>query len=513
MSDDTPADDVISRSELKEATFSSLRWATAARIAAQVLSLAVGVVLAHLVPPDQFGLVAITLVVSELALALANQGAGSVLVQRKVVDRAHEQATALLALIVGLALSLATLVLSPLVAAPLFGAETAHLFQLLSPAFTIAAIGIVPLAMLERRLDFRRISLIEIATVLVASLSSVALAVLGLEAEAYVLGFVIGQAVWATLLVIFGPTARPRWHRRELREIMGFGVPAGLASVAMVGYGNVDYLILGARLSAAQVGFYYRAYTLGVQYETKISDIIARVAFPVYSRTESADHMRAVRSRVVRINATVIYPILALFIALAPEVVPWLFGQRWEPAVVPAQILAVAGMARMINNGTPPLLLAAGRPRTLLAFNLCRLGVLAVAVLVAASYGLVAVCIAVAGFQVVTLIASYALMLSRVVGVSLRQLSADLAPALAASAIMLALAFPLTAAISAAGTSSPTTIAVVGALSVPVYAIALRLLSPASWSDLILLTRKVLGRGEQRRAARLPIESSPAPSP
>jgi hypothetical protein len=123
------------------------------------------------------------------------------------------------------------------------------------------------------------------------------------------------------------------------------------------------------------------------------------------------------------------------------------------------------------------------------------------------------VCIAVAGFQVVTLIASYALMLSRVVGVSLRQLSADLAPALAASAIMLALAFPLTAAISAAGTSSPTTIAVVGALSVPVYAIALRLLSPASWSDLILLTRKVLGRGEQRRAARLPIESSPAPSP
>jgi lipopolysaccharide exporter len=513
MSDETPADDAISRTELKEATFSSLRWATLARIAAQVLSLAAGVVLAHLVPPDQFGRVAVTLVVSELALALANQGAGSVLVQRKVLDRAHVQATALLALIAGVALSLATLVLSPIVATPLFGEETAHLFQLLSPAFTIAAIGIVPLAMLERRLEFRRISLIEIATVLVASVSSVALAVLGLEAEAYVLGFVIGQVVWATLLVIFGPSALPRWHRRELREIAGFGVPAGLASAAMVGYGNVDYLILGARLSAAQVGFYYRAYTLGVQYEAKISDIIARVAFPVYSRTESADHMRAVRSRVVRINATVIYPILALFIALAPEVVPWLFGQRWEPAVVPAQILAVAGMARMINNGTPPLLLAAGRPRILLAFNLCRLGVLAVAVLVAASHGLIAVCIAVAAFQVVTLIASYALMLSRVVGVTLRQLGADLVPALVASAIMFALAFPLTAAIAAAGASSPTTIAVVGALSTPVYVAALRLLSPAAWSDLILLSRKVLRRGERRRATPLPLEGSPAPTP
>ena len=79
--------------------------------------------------------------------------------------------------------------------------------------------------------------------------------------------------------------------------------------------------------------------------------------------------MRALRSRVIRINAVVIYPLLALFIATAPQLVPWLFGQQWAPAVVPAQILTVAGMARMINNGTPSLVLAAGKPRTLLAFT------------------------------------------------------------------------------------------------------------------------------------------------
>jgi lipopolysaccharide exporter len=512
MSDDAPADGAISRSELKEATFTSLRWATLARIAAEGLSLSAGILLAHLVPPDQFGRVAVTIVVSELALALANQGAGSVLVQRKVLEHAHVQATAMLALVVGLALTICTLVLSPVAAAPLFGEETAHLFQLLSPAFTIAAIGIVPLAMLERQLDFRRISMIEIATVLVGSAASVVLAVLGLEAEAYVLGFIIGLIVWAVLLLIVGPSARPRWHRRELREITGFGVPAGLASMAMVGYGNVDYLILGAKLSPAQVGFYYRAYTLGVQYETKISDIIARLAFPVYSRTEDADHMRRVRSRVVRINATVIYPILALFIALAPELVPWLFGERWEPAVLPAQILAVAGMARMINNGTPPLLLAAGRPRTLLAFNLCRFGVLGAAVLIAASYGLIAVCVTVAAFQVITLLASYGLMLSRTVGVNLRQLSHDLAPGIASSAIMLAIAMPFTQAVVAAGATSPITIAAVSAVSAPIYLIALRLVAPAAWSDLLLLTQKLLRRGDRRKSQPLPIDGSPAPS-
>ena len=53
----------MSRAELKAATFKSLRWATLARIAAQILSVATGVLLAHLVPPDQFGRVAVTIVI------------------------------------------------------------------------------------------------------------------------------------------------------------------------------------------------------------------------------------------------------------------------------------------------------------------------------------------------------------------------------------------------------------------------------------------------------------------
>ena len=500
----------FSRRELKEATFKSLRWATLARIAAQVLTLGVGVLLAHLIPPDEFGRVAVALVVSELALALSNQGAGSVLVQRRELERAHVEATATLALAVGVLLTLATLLLAPIVTTPLFGEATTNLFKLLSPAFVIAAVGIVPLSMMERKLDFRRISMIEIATVAVSAASSVVYALLGLDAEAYVLGFITGLLAWAGLLVALGPAVLPKWRPREMREVAVFGVPAGLASMAMVGYGNVDYLILGARLSPAQVGFYYRAYTLGVQYETKISDIIQRVAFPVYSRTQDADHMRAVRSRIVRINAAVIYPALALFIAIAPELVPWVFGSRWEPAVLPAQILAVAGMARMVNNGTPALLLAAGRPRALLAFNLCRLTALGVAVMVAVPYGLVAVCVAVSSFQVIVTVTSYSLMLPRLVGITLRRLALDVAPAIVSSGIMLAVIFPVVGALTASDLSSPVIVLLVSALAAPIYLLALRMTAPRAWADVLLVARRVLPRLGRTRS-RLRLESSSAP--
>jgi len=512
MADQSAPSGAISRSALKEATFKSLRWATLARISAEAVAMATGVLLAHLVPPDEFGRVAITLVASELALALANQGAGSALVQRQEVERAHVQATAMLALIVGVALTLATLFLAPLVTTPVFGKQTTQLFQLLSPAFTIAAIGIVPLAMLERELDFRRISMIEVTTVLVGAAASVGYALMGLEAEAYVLGFITGLFVWAALLVVVGPAAFPRWRPRQMREIAAFGLPAGLASMLMVGYGNVDYLIVGARLSAAQIGFYYRGYTLGVQYETKISNIVGRVAFPVYSRTENMDHMRLVRSRVVRINATVIYPILTLFIVIAPEIVPWVFGERWRPAVLPAQILAVAGMARMVNNLTPALVLAAGRPRALLAFNLYRLITLGAAVLLAVPYGLTAVCVTVTGFQLLTVLASYGLMLPRLVGVNLRQLALELGPAITSSGIMLAVVVPLGHALSASSVPGPVTVTVVCALGAPLYLLALRLVSRRTWADLVLLARKVLPRRGRLQTPHPTVGSSAAAS-
>jgi PST family polysaccharide transporter/lipopolysaccharide exporter len=292
-----------------------------------------------------------------------------------------------------------------------------------------------------------------------------------------------------------------------MREIAGFGLPAGLAGSAQVSYGNIDFLVAGATLPAAAVGFYYRAYALGVQYQNKCSAIITRVVYPVYSRTEDLEHMRALRSRVMRVNATVIFPLLALFVAVAPEVVPWLFGEQWEPAVVPAQILTLAGMARMINNGTPAVMLAAGKPRVLLAFNLYRVTTLGVMVLVASRWGLNAFCVAVVAFQVITLFGSYRFLLGRLVGVTVRQLLADTGPAIVASAALLVLAYPLAEGLHAAGLHVVPLVAVVGVACAPVYLVTLRLMSRPAWDDAVLIITRIL---VPARFHKTPAAASPA---
>src|SRR4029078_9167622 len=102
---------------------------------------------------------------------------------------------------------------------------------------------------------------------------------------------------------------------------------------------NIDYTIVGAKLGAVQAGFYWRAFNLAVEYQGRITAIMQRVALPIYSRAENLEDMRALRFRVVRAHSAAIIPLLALIGAIAPTLVPWLYGPSWEPAGGPTPVL------------------------------------------------------------------------------------------------------------------------------------------------------------------------------
>jgi O-antigen/teichoic acid export membrane protein len=481
----------VSRSELREATLEGVRWISATRLAFEVVAVAGAVVLAHLVPPAEYGRFAIALVIPEIALSLVNEGLGTPLVRHQAVTHRHTEGTMAIGVAGGLALTALTYFVAPLLTTPLFGAATSELIQLYSPVFTNAGVMIVPLAMLQRRLEFNRIGLSEVVSAAVTTVVSIALALAGLDAEAFVLGSLAGIFAWATVLLLFaGATPLPIWRGAEMREIAATGAPAAGAGLAGIGSRNVDYAILGARLSPAAVGFYYRAFTLGVEYERKVSGIVSRIAFPVYSRTKDMVHLRSVRQRIVRLNAALIFPLMVFFIVVAPVLVPWLFGVRWAPAVVLAQILAVAGMAGTLKNTIDPLVLAAGKPRSLMVFNVCEVLLYAAMLFLVSSGGnLVLVCAAVAGFRVATLIGSYAFLLGPVLESSLVELLDDAGPALLACLALAAASLPLRLFVDL---PVVPLLAACAAAGFTAYAVALRMISPASWADILLVVSRVV---------------------
>jgi lipopolysaccharide exporter len=477
---------------LLDAAVTGARWLAAARAASDSVQFISAVALARLIAPAEFGHAAIALILVPLSAILTFEGFGSALVQRKSIGRAHIETATLASIVAGAVMTVVTYFGAPFVAGPVFGERTAELVQVASPLFMLTGISAVSRSLLWRRLEFRAVSLIEMTSLLAGAVLSVAFAFGGLDGEAIVLGAVCGTAIATVLLFILARPARPRWHGVELREILGFGGPASAAGLLHVAITNADYTILAARLSATSVGLYWRAFQLGVVYQDKISGVMMRLAFPVYSRTRDLDQLRHLHERATRVHAAVIVPLLAIGIVVEPTLVPWMFGDVWREAVLPAQILSVAGMVAAVLTGFPQVLLAAGRPKALFRFNVCVLAVYAGAVWFTAPHGIVAVAIAVVCVYLAMLVAVYGILFRRVVGIPVSRMVGDLGPAVAGGLAVLAIGFPLAEVLRSANAPAPILIALVGIVGLMAHVAVLRTCFPAVWSDLWGFVRRLL---------------------
>ena len=491
MSEDT-------RPDLRRATILGVRWMSSARLIAEIAALASMIVLARLIPPSEFGRAAVALIIAGVAVVLGPRGLTATLVQRPTLERHHSESAAFLCIASGVVLTAVTLLFARSAAESWFGDRTAELIALASPVWLLAGLGGVPQALLERELRFGRIALIESLPLVLAAGAAVGCAAAGLDGESLVVGALVLRGVSTAVALVLVPLVLPRPSKAGVADVAGFATPVTLSSMVYIGFRHVDYAILGARMPAADVGFYWRAYQLGVEYQGKISQIMVRVSFPVYSRADDIDELKRLRLRIVSTHATVIVPLLAVFIAVAPTLIPWLFGSAWEPAVVPAQIMAVAGMADAVMTGVGPLFVALGRPGLLLAWNIVELAVYAAMIALLAQYGLTWVSIGVAVYYVVSVFVIQTALMPRVIGLGLADFWRDVRAGVVTSAVVLPVLVAGRVLLEDLGAPTLLTLGVLALGGTAVYAASLRLLFRDNWADLVSIARRVGGRPAAR---------------
>ena len=505
--------DVRTNEELTRATGQGLRWVTFARIFGELVTLGSMVVLARLIPPAAFGVFAVVVIAHELANTVPSEGVGSAIVQLRSIGRRHLEGGLLLSLGMGAVLGTVVLALAHMLVRPVFGDETAQLMMLASPCFLLSALGAVPLAVLRRGLDFARLSRIDVVATLTRTTVTIALAVAGLDAAALVLGYLAGLLVGVGMACAFAPPPLPRWRRREISDLLPYGGPATLASLAWTGFRNGDYAIIGATLGAAQAGFYWRAYQLAVEYQKKISSVMSQMAFPVLARTTDKQAMLALRRRMVQAITVILFPALTLLVLLAPVLIPWLFGERWEPSVLPAQILALGGAATLVIDAVAPALMAEGRARALLGYGVGHFACYAGAVLLVASHGIAAVAIAASAVHGIFLLIAYQLMLGARLRNSLRHLCTDVGAATVSCVALVAAAGPVSWALLHTATPALPHLVIVTAAGALAYLLVLRVAFPGPAADLVALLRRVVPGGVPRLLGRVSTGLRPARRP
>jgi O-antigen/teichoic acid export membrane protein len=480
--DDPQTHEPTEHKNLGDAAAHGIRWSAISRPTAELLQLAAMVVLARLIAPTEFGHFAVATIAVELGGLIVGAGLSNALVQRKVAEKAHFEAGTALALSIGLFMTLATVAVAFFVVKPVFGSRTADLMALLAPMCFITAFSSVPLAQLRRKLAFRRLSEIELANTFARVVVSVALALAGLSGEALVIGMLSGSAMVSVIACISCRPTIPRFHRRQARELLEFALPMSLASLTWVGFSNVDYAVIGARLGPVQTGLYYRAYSIAVEYQSKLGSVMSQIGFPVLSRTADSQQADHLHRQMVRLLTIALFPLLVLLAITAPTLVPFVFGANWSAASTPVQILALGGAATVLIDAAGTVLMASGRPRAVLAFGAGHFAAYGLAVLAVAPFGITAVAIAAGVVHSAFVLVSYFLIGKGESHNFARRVWDDIAPATVCSAALAAVAVPTGLLLERAGLPDLAWMVAVGLVGSIVYVLVLRVAFRGVWA-------------------------------
>jgi PST family polysaccharide transporter len=424
-------------------------WAYGSYVGGRMLVLVSTAILARLLEPNDFGLVALALVFTALLESVSDLGVGQalVIVQGDEEEVAQRAETAF-AISVGLGalLTLLTAAIAPLAAAFFDQPQLTGLLAVLGTNFFLRALGSTHYALSQKRLDFRARTAAEMADVVIRGLTGIGLAIAGAGAWSLVIGYLVGTAtlsgaLW--VLVPWRPRLRPRWEYAG--GLIRFGGTLSAVSVIGAVIGNVDYAFIGRVLGTASLGLYTLGFRLPELIVVNLAIVAGEVLFPAFAAVGRAalGHAFVVS---LRYTLMVALPFAAILVALAEPLTLGAFGERWRGAIAPMQVLTVYALAVAVGIPAGTAYKAVGRAGVLLKLAIPRGVLLVAAIAVFVDQGIVAVAWCQAGVSALFAVIGIVLA-SRLLAIGARRLWAAAWPALASSGAMLAAMLPLAAAI------------------------------------------------------------------
>lgn len=423
---------------------SGLSWSFFNLASARVLSLASGIVMARLLAPRDFGVFAIALVATELLLSLNDVGLVAALVRHQGDPARLARTAVTLALASSVFLYAALFAIAPAFASAVQTPDATTLIRLLAIAVLIDGVSSVPTGLLTRSLrqDLRTVA--ELVGVGVTIVTSVGLALSGWGVWSLVWGRLIGNATCAFLILAVVPHRPwPGFNRADAVEMLHFGGPLAGASLVTFVLLNAHYAIVGHILGPTALGFYVLAFNISGWPVGLISQAARRVALAGFSRL-AANHGQLedgfLRAFVLLLGLAL--PTCLLLSLLAMPLIHVVYGSRWDPAVVPLQLLSVLAAIRVVAYLVEDLLMAVGRSRSVLWLQLSWLVVLTPALVVGAKTdGIAGVAVAQA-VVAVAIIPALLFALHRA-GFSARNLLSRLLPLAIPATGLLAIALPM----------------------------------------------------------------------
>lgn len=350
-------------SSLKQKTISGLSWSFVDQMGNLVISFVVGIVLARLLSPREFGLIGMIIVFVAISESFINSGFSNALIRKQNCTNTDYSTVFYFNLVVGFLFFLLLNISTPAISSFFNEPELQPIVRVMAWILMVNSLSIIQRTILVKRVDFKLFARISI----ISSLSSGAIALI-MAFNGYGVWSLVAQRlskqILETLFLWIWNNWRPQllfsWD--SFKELFDFGSKLLISGLIDTIYRNVYYLIIGKFFSAQELGYYTKADDFKRIPSEGLNGVISRVSFPVLSSIQDdKPRLKTNYQELIRSTMFITFILMMGLAAVSEPMVITLIGEKWRPSIVYLQLLCFVGMMYPLHALNLNMLQVSGR--------------------------------------------------------------------------------------------------------------------------------------------------------
>ena len=381
---------------LKQKAFTGLIWSIIQNSGTQVFSLIIFLLLARLLTPETFGLIALANVFLAFVKIFLDQGFAKALIQRENIEPEHLDAAFWSQVGCGILLTTITFLSAGLVSEAFDQPKLIPVLQSLSLIFVFNSVIQVHNALLNRKFAFKISAMRSLLSTIISGVVGIVMAFAGYGVWSLVALNL--TAVIVSVFVLWGTVDwRPhlRFSVKHFKELYSFGVYLLASKFIKFFEKRTDNLLIGYFLGEVALGYYAIAYRILEVMTDLLVKTVDKVALPTFSRLQTEpESFRQLFYKVTQFTSLIAFPTYFGVIIFAPELIVTLFGDKWIPATEAMQILSLEGILLAVTRFHNSVLMSMGKPSWIVRIHILNAVINSIACLIAVRWGITAVALA-----------------------------------------------------------------------------------------------------------------------
>ncbi len=378
---------------LREKAIKGVIWNAIQNWGRQAIASIVFFLLARLLTPDTFGLIALAGVFLAFIGIFIDQGFSTAIVQRQELEPEHLDTAFWINIGIGLLMTIFGILSASFVASLFSQPQLTPIIRWLSLTFVFSSFSRIQQAILERQLNFKSLAIRSLIAVIAGGLVGVTMAFIGFGVWSLV-GQQLVNAIVQVLVLWWVSDWRPGFNfsKKHFQELFSFGINIMGGSLVSFFSRRSDDFLIGYFLGPVALGYYSVAYRLLLIATELLSGIISQVATPTFSRLQQEpEKARRAFYQATQLTSFIAFPAFLSMAVLTPELVEVLFGKQWLPSIPVMQILALIGILHAVFTFKVGIITAMGKPSWNLRIGLINTIIQVISFFVVVRWGIVAV--------------------------------------------------------------------------------------------------------------------------